>query len=224
MSKTLSAAFLLRFAAVVLAAGLLFCAGRALSGTPVPEAGPYRELSPRLPVDSNKIEVVEFFFYGCGHCYSIEPAIEQWLARKPNDVEFKRIPAIPNEVWGAAARVFYTLDAMGLQAKLHKPLFDAIQKSRLRVTNVEALDDWLSRQGVDVARYHATENSFSVEGRFKRAAQLFDESGAEGVPSIVVNGRYLVELTPSGGAEQMLSTVDALTDRIRKEKAASPKK
>lgn len=234
MSKTLSTAFVLRLlAGLVLIAGIVFCASRdagASAGgtTDAAEHGPYTELSPPLGTDNaNKIEVMEFFWYGCPHCYSLEPAINAWLAKLPKDVEFKRVPAAPNEVWRAAARAYYALEAMGLQPKMHKALFDAVQNDRLRLTNTQQLDDWLSRQNIDVAKFHAAENSFSVEGRLKRSAQLFDQSGSDGVPAMVIDGRYLVEMSQNQTPERMMQTVDALIEKARKlraEKAAAAKK
>ena len=196
MSKTITAAFLLRSAGWVLIAALALYAGRgALAATPT---AAYTELNKPWTVDpGGKIEVVEFFWYGCPHCYSLEPTVQSWLGALPKDVEFRRIPAPPNESWKAAARTYYALDALGVLTRLHKPLFDAVQLDHLRLTNTQQVDDWLTRQNVDVARFHAAENSFSVETKLKRAAQLFDQSEAGGVPAMVVNGRYLVELSKS---------------------------
>ena len=169
-----------------------------------------------------KIEVLEFFWYGCPHCYALEPQIQEWLGKLPADVEFKRIPAPSNEVWKVAARSFYALEALGLQPKLHKAFFDAVQVERLRPTNTQQLDDWLSRQGVDVARFHAAENSFTVESKLKRAGQLFDQSQATGVPTIVVDGRYVIEMAKAQTPEKMMAAVDVAIDLARKNRAAKP--
>ena len=171
----------------------------------------------------SKIEVVEFFWYGCPHCYALEPFIQAWLTKLPADVEFKRIPAPSNEVWKVAARTFYALEAMGLQPKLHKPLFDAVQLEHLRLTNTQQLDDWLSRQGVDVARFHAAENSFSVESKLKRAGQLFDQSQSDGVPTLMVGGRYVVSMSKVRTPEKMMETLNMLIEQVRANKAATAK-
>ena len=171
----------------------------------------------------NKIEVVEFFWYGCPHCYALEPQVQEWSAKLPADVEFKRIPAPANEVWKVAARIFYALDALGLQQKLHKPFFDAVQTERLRPTNTQQLDDWLSRQGVDVARFHAAESSFAVESKLKRAGQLFDQSQSSGVPTIVVDGRYVIEMAKAQTPERMMAAVNSAIEVARKNRAAAKK-
>jgi thiol:disulfide interchange protein DsbA len=110
-------------------------------------------LDPPLPTDAKgKIEVVEFFWYECPHCYALEPALEAWVKTLPSDVEFRRVPATFNDRWNISARVFYALEAMGLLDKLHRPLLDAIHKDRLRITDEAQLSAWLQGKGVDVAQ------------------------------------------------------------------------
>lgn len=209
--------FLSRLAAALLAAAL---AGAALAQQP------YTELKPPLPTDAQgKIEVLEFFWYECPHCYELEPVLEKWIARLPKDVEFRRVPATFNERWNISARVFYTLEAMGLLQKLHKPLFDAIHKDRLRVTDERQLTDWLQRQGVDIAKFQAAYRSFAVDSKLKRTQQLVAASKIDGVPALLIDGRYLVA---AGGAvgthERMTQVADALIEQSRKSLAAAGKK
>jgi thiol:disulfide interchange protein DsbA len=182
------------------------------------------ELNPPLPIDAkDRIEVVEFFWYECPHCYSLEPYLEAWIKRLPKDVEFRRVPATFNERWNLSARVFYALDAMGLIDKLHRPLMDAIHKNRLRITDEAQLTDWLQRQGVDVAKFSATLKSFAVEGRLKRAQGLVAGSKIDGVPALMINGRYVVGAGTGGTEERMLAIADSLIERARKElPAAAP--
>src|SRR5436190_10181423 len=125
----------------------------------------YTQLKPTLPVetDGKKIEVVEFFWYGCIHCYNLEPALESWLKKLPPDVQFRRVPAVFNPRWGHDAAIFYTFEAMGLLDKLHRPLFDAIHRSGLRTDNPQALEQWLQKQGVDVKKFNETMKSFAVQ-------------------------------------------------------------
>jgi thiol:disulfide interchange protein DsbA len=210
-----------------LAAGL-FALGLAVATAPAALAQqPYTVINPPIPTDSpsGKIEVVEFFWYECPHCYELEPVLEKWVAKLPEDVEFRRVPATFNERWNISARVFYALEAMGLLAKLHKPLFDAIHKDRLKVTDERQLNDWLQRQGVDAAKFQATYKSFAVESRLKRTQQLVGASKIDGVPALMVNGRYLVA---AGGAvgthERMVAIADSLIAESRKSLAAAGKK
>ena len=176
---------------------------------------PYTELAQPLATESgDRIEVVEFFWYGCPHCYAFEPFVNEWIKRLPADVSFRRVPAMFNRNWAEAGRVYYTLEAMNLLDRLHQPLFDAIHQDRLRITQENQLRDWLTRQKVDVDKYFATATSFSVESKLKRAAVLTEASRIQGVPAMMVNGRYLVS-AEVGSQEKMLQIVDALIERSR---------
>ena len=184
---------------------------------------PYIELTQPLPTDSgDKIEVIEFFWYGCSHCYAFEPYIEGWLKRLSKDVEFRRVPAMFNKQWAEAGRVYYTLEAMGLLDRLHRPLFDAIHQQHLRITNEDQLRDWLKRQKVDVDKYFATAQSFSVESKLKRAAVMTEASKITGVPALLVNGRYLVS-AEVGSQDTMLQIADSLIQRSRTGKTTATK-
>jgi protein dithiol oxidoreductase (disulfide-forming) len=172
------------------------------------------ELKPPIPVESGgKIEVIEFFWYGCIHCYNLEPQIETWLKKLPKDVEFRRVPAVFNERWGLDASIFYSMEAMGLLEKLHRPLFDAIHKERLRTDNEQALSEWLTKHGVDAKKFIETMQSFGVRSKARRAIQLTVAYKIDGTPAIAVQGRYTLSAQPN-----MMQVVDSLVDRVRKEK------
>jgi thiol:disulfide interchange protein DsbA len=171
----------------------------------------FTELNPQLPVETQgKIEVLEFFWYGCIHCYNLEPRLETWLKKLPADVEFRRVPAIFNDRWAHDAVLFYTFDAMGLVDKLHRPFFDAIHRDRLRTDNLEALHAWLEKQGVDSKKFQATGKSFGVQAKTKRAIKLTSDYRIDGTPAMAVHGRYTV---PS--SDRMLGTVDRLVATVR---------
>lgn len=174
----------------------------------------FTELKPPVPVEgTDKIEVVEFFWYGCIHCYNLEPQVEAWLKKLPKDVEFRRVPAVFNERWGLDASIFYAMEALGLLDKLHRPLFDAIHKDRLRTDNQQAFSEWLTRQGVDAKKFVETVQSFGVRSKARRAAQLTVAYKIDGTPAMAVHGRYTI---PS--QTNLFQTVDRLVDRVRKEK------
>ncbi|TSA14938.1 MAG: thiol:disulfide interchange protein DsbA/DsbL [Betaproteobacteria bacterium] len=179
----------------------------------------YRELSPTLPTDApGKIEVVEFFWYGCPHCYNFEPIIGSWIKKLPKDVQFRRIPAMFNEEWAQGARAYYTLEAMGELDRLHKALFDAVHTGdRLKVANEAALTEWLVSKGVDKKKFAAAYHSFSVEGKLKRAAQLTQSYKIDGVPAMAVNGKYVVNTDNMKSFDQMLSVTNHLVEQVRKE-------
>src|SRR3954470_1382237 len=118
----------------------------------------YTELKQQQPAETNtgKTEVIEFFWYGCPHCYSLEPTLDTWLKKLALDTQFVRVPTIFNERWQLDATIYYTLDAMNLVQKLHRPLFDAIHRDGLRTDNQQALAEWLKKQGVDEKRFFDT--------------------------------------------------------------------
>lgn len=172
----------------------------------------YMELNPPLPVETpDKIEVLEFFWYGCIHCYNLEPKIDTWLKTLPKDVEFRRVPAVFNDRWALDASIFYTLEALGLLDKLHRPLFDAIHRARLRTDKWPELSAWLETQGVDAKQFEATVKSFGVQSKTKRAIRLTAAYKIDGTPAMAVQGRYTV---PS--SEVMLNTVNQLVAAVRK--------
>jgi len=178
------------------------------------QQGQYNEIRPPVPVEgTNKIEVIEFFWYGCIHCYNLEPALESWIKTLPKDVEFRRVPAVFNERWGLDASIYYAMEALGLVDKLHRPLFDAVHKNRLRTDNQQEFTEWLTRQGVDAKKFVETVKSFGVRSKTRRAVQLTVQHKVDGTPAMAVHGRYTIPAQPG-----VFKVVDDLVDRVRKEK------
>jgi thiol:disulfide interchange protein DsbA len=179
----------------------------------------YTELKPPLQAEADgKIEVVEFFWYGCIHCYNLEPMVEKWEKTLPKDVVFHRVPAVFNDRWAIDAAIFYTFEAMGLLDKLHRPFFDAIHRDRLRSDNQQAVFDWLQRQGVDPKKFDATMKSFGVQSKTKRASQLTGAYKIDGTPAMAVNGRYTVSTEQGRTQDGLFETVNYLADVERKRK------
>ena len=185
-----------------------------------PTAGvEYLDLGAAQPTDSTgKIEVIEFFSYLCPHCYRFEPVLKPWVKKLPKDTQFRRVPAMFSDDYAQAARAYYALEAIGEAERLHTALFDAVHTdSRLRVGNEAALTEWLGKQGVDTKKFATAYRSFSVEGKLKRAAQLTQAYKIEGVPSMAVNGKYVVITDNMKSQEQLLGVSDYLVERARKE-------
>ncbi|HSN21977.1 MAG TPA: thiol:disulfide interchange protein DsbA/DsbL [Usitatibacter sp.] len=181
-------------------------------------AADYALVSPPQPTESNgKIEVVEFFWYGCPHCYHLEPLVNEWLKKKPDDVVFKRVPAYPSESWGELARLFYTVEAMGLLPQLHEKIFDAIHKDHVNLANKKVRDQWLSQHGVDPAKYAQMEKSFTVATDVQRAKQMTVNYKVDSVPRLVVNGKYYTSGELAGSPERIFAVVDELVAKVRAE-------
>ncbi|AFJ59637.1 MAG: thiol:disulfide interchange protein [Pseudomonadales bacterium RIFCSPLOWO2_12_60_38] len=183
------------------------------------EAGKtYVELSNPVPVAvPGKIEVVELFWYGCPHCYAFEPTINPWAEKLPKDVNFRRIPAMFGGPWDAHGQLFLTLEAMGVEHKVHNAVFEAIQKQGKRLTKPDEMADFVATQGVDKDKFLATFNSFAIQGQIKQAKELAQKYGVQGVPTLIVNGKYRFDLGSTGGPEATLNVADQL---IAKERAA----
>jgi thiol:disulfide interchange protein DsbA len=181
----------------------------------------YSTLQSALPVENPaKVEVAEFFWYGCIHCYNLEPVLEGWLPKLPPDAYFRRIPAVFNERWALDAAHYYTFESLGLLGKLHKPFFDAIHKDHLKTDSAEALNQWLGRNGVDPKKFEAAAKSFGVQSKVKRAAQLTSASRIDGTPALMVQGRYTISAEQGRSREGMLANAERLIPVARKTLAA----
>ena len=173
----------------------------------------YTELKPAQPTESaaGKIEVLEFFWYGCPHCYSLEPAIEAWTKKLPADVQFRRVPAVFNERWAHDAAIFYTFEALGVLDKLHRPFFDAIHRDRLRTDDQQALSRVAAeerRRQQSLLRHRS--NPSACRPRVRRATQLTVAYRIDGTPAMAVQGRYTVSAEQGRSHQGMIDTVDYL--------------
>ncbi len=180
-----------------------------------------------IPSDNpNKIEVTEVFWYGCIHCYHMDPLLNAWVKKLPADVVFKRMPGLPQPAWAPMAKAFYAMDDLKLSDKLHTALFDAIHKEKvLDPTNEVAAIDWMTKKsGLDKSKVDAAFKSFSMNNKLNQAAQYFRATGATGVPSFIINGQFITSSTMAGGNEQALKTVDYIVGNIRADKTNSAKK
>jgi protein dithiol oxidoreductase (disulfide-forming) len=204
-----------------LAAGGLLLAGGGLAraqGGPV-EGTHYVRLSqpaPSSPAAGKKIEVVEFFWYGCPHCNALEPALEAWIARLPADVDFKRVPAGFTAQYQIAQKVFYALEEMGQLEAMHKRIFAAIHVQGQRLVSEKAYADFLVANGVDGEKFNAALRGFSVNTKVSRARQLSDAYKIDGVPALGVQGRFYTSGSLAGGPDRMLAVTNFLIERVRK--------
>jgi protein dithiol oxidoreductase (disulfide-forming) len=189
-----------------------------------PQSGfEYMQTQQVIPTENPaKIEVVELFWYGCPHCYQLEPRLVAWVKKLPVDVVFRRVPGIARPDWTAGGRAFYAMEALGVAEKLHAPLFDAIHKQHsVKPNDDAALIDWITKQsGLDRKKVEEAYNSFSVNTKVMRATQLFRASGATGVPALIIDGKYLTSSSLAGGNEEALKVADYLIEKARKEKGS----
>lgn len=182
----------------------------------------YAPLQMPQPVETGKkIEVREFFYYGCPHCYNAEPALHEWLKHKPKDAEFVRTPGIFQDAWLPMTKTYYTLEALGLLDKLHTPFFDAIHKQNQRnlLSDENAIFDWMAAHGVERQKFIDTYRSFSTQGKANHAKEMTSMYGIDGVPAFVVDGKYVTTAGMTGSYQALFTTIDYLVEKARRERA-----
>ncbi|OOZ36150.1 thiol:disulfide interchange protein DsbA/DsbL [Solemya velesiana gill symbiont] len=177
----------------------------------------YFEVIPAQPgAEEGKVLVLEFFWYGCSHCYNLEPHLINWLRNKPENVEFVPIPAMFSRANVILhAKTFYALKLMGVAEQMHVKIFHAMHDEKRRLDTQDAMEDFLEENKVDVEAYRKAMKSFAVQTQARRAAILAQRFNVQGVPTLVVDGKY----TTSGlHGDVMMQVTDYLIDRVEKEK------
>jgi thiol:disulfide interchange protein DsbA len=192
-----------------------------------PQAGTdFNQTTQAIPTDNPaKIEVIELFWYGCSHCYAMEPVLSAWVKKLPPDVYFKRVPGLPRPDWAPMAKAYYAMETLGITEKLHSKLFEAIHKQKtLKPTDERAAIDWITKEsGLDRKKIEEAFNSFSSNTKLNRAAQIFRTSGATGVPSLIIDGKTITSSSMAGSNEEALKVADYLINQARAEKEAGKK-
>lgn len=190
------------FALAGVAAGLVAPAARAQGG-PV-EGTHYARVTPPLPGTPGKIEVIEFFFYRCPHCFAFDPLLEAWVHRLPADVSFRRVPVGVQAVLKLHQRMYYALEAMGaLTPAVHGGIFNAIHRQGAEPDDEAAVVALVGKLGVDTAKFKAAFASFGVQSKLAQGQKLAELSGADSVPALVIGGRW--RTGPGMGANPSLS-------------------
>jgi thiol:disulfide interchange protein DsbA len=179
----------------------------------------FTELNPAQPTHTgDKIEVLEFFFYGCSHCFHLHPQISAWEKKMPKDVELQYVPVIFRESWEAMARTYYALESIGQQRRLHDDLFNAWNVSNMVLSEEGETTNFIAQHGVDRAKFSAAYNSFSVNSKVSRANQMVRDYAIRGTPTLIVDGKYVITgLTPE-------VTIQVLNDVIAKARKERGKK
>jgi thiol:disulfide interchange protein DsbA len=201
-------------------------AGTAVTGwltTAEAQGGPiegthYVRLSQPVPAGpAGKIEVIEFFWYGCPHCNAFEPALENWARQLPADVTFHRVPvAFSKEPFEAHQRIFYALDSLGLVEAMHRKVFYAIHNDRIRLDKPAEISTFMARNGVDAVKLMEAYDSFAVQAKARQATQQAAAYKIDGVPAIGIQGRYFTSGALAGTNEQALAVTDFLIQRVRR--------
>ncbi len=202
---------------VVALATTLAIAGAAAQG--VEEGKQYVRLRNPQPVETgNKIEVIEFFSYGCPHCAHLEPELQPWLKSIPPDVAFRRVPVLFNSSWVTLAKIYYTLEALGDEARLSPLVFKAIHEQNINLSNDKAFLDWVAKQGVDRKKAEDMLNSFAINGKVNKAKSQAAAYRIESVPTVVVDGKYVTAPDKAGSHAAIPGVINALVAKARAER------
>jgi thiol:disulfide interchange protein DsbA len=175
----------------------------------------YRTLPVAQPTSAppDKVEVAEVFWYGCPHCYTLEPHIQAWKAEMPADAQFVRMPASLNRGWQIHARVFYTAEALGVLDEVHEELFREIHGKGNPLNTEESLVDFFGRYGISEEQFMETFNSFAVQTRLRQSDSLVRRYRITGVPAVVVNGKYVTGADMAGGETRLFEVVNFLVEK-----------
>ena len=175
----------------------------------------YKLLNPAQPTGSNKIEVLEFFFYGCSHCFYLHPQLNAWEKTMPKDVELTYVPTIFRDSWEPMARTYYTLESMGQLHPLHDALYQAWNVHNVDLSDEARILDFVAPRGVDRAKFSAAYNSFSMQSKVTRAKQMIRSYGITGTPTLIVGGKYLITGLQPAETIRVLNEVIAMARKER---------
>ena len=173
-----------------------------------------KPVAPDAP--AGKVDVIEFFWYSCPHCHAFEPTLDAWVKAAPKDLSIRRVPVAFNASFVPQQKLYYTLEGMGKLDALHAKVFRAVHVEKAKLAKDDEILAWVTQQGVDVAKFKEVYGSFSVANQVRRASQLQDAYGVEGVPSMGVAGKYYTDGTMAGSMQTVLQVVEYLAATARK--------
>jgi thiol:disulfide interchange protein DsbA len=183
----------------------------------------YTRVKPQPVETGGKIEVREFFWYGCPHCYSLEPFLEKWLKTLPKNAQFVRTPAVFNERWAVHARAYYSFEALGSTAKMHPALFYAINVEKRPLNDADSLAAFVAEKGGNRQAFLDAYNSFGMQANLGRATQSAQAYNLESVPTLIVDGKFMTNANIAGGYDKVPKVLDFLIKKAAAERSA-PKK
>jgi thiol:disulfide interchange protein DsbA len=200
---------------------LVFSANQlVLAQTPikVEEGFDYRVLPIAQPIDAKgKVEVIEFFWYGCPHCYEFEPELKGWIKRQNKDVVFKKVPIAFREELMPHSQLFYALETLGKGDTLNDKVMFAMHRENKRLLNENEIADWVAAQGVDRNAFLAAYRSFAVLSKARAANQLGNAYRIDGVPTVAVQGKYITSPSIAGSRAKAVNIMDFLVNKVRKD-------
>jgi thiol:disulfide interchange protein DsbA len=189
---------------------------------PAFEGHDFVRVNPPQPVATGKkIEVLEFFWYRCPHCFQLEPGLHAWLKKLPKDAQVRRVPAVFRPDWLPAAKLYYTLEQMGEIERLNSKVFDAYNIGKINLDDPAVLGPWIAKQGVDRAKFEAIYNSFSTQSKAMQGGRLATSYGISGVPTLIIDGKYLTSQSMTLTEPRLFEVLDQLIVKARAERGAA---
>ena len=190
----------------------------SLSWAEYDEGVEYELLTKAQPAPTDgTVEVIEFFSYGCPHCYRFEPYVDSWLAKKSDNIKFVQVPAIFNKNWEALATLYYASEVLGIQDKMHPAIFEAMHGNGKKIRSFDDLKGLFAQHGVSAEKLDQALNSFTVAAKTRRAKTMTQSYGIKSVPNVVVQGKYMTNGTLAESHANVFKVVDYLAVEIEKE-------
>lgn len=215
-SKRLS---LPKFLAAVLMSSLLIACNQETSAQQTLSESNYSVIAnPLTTTSGDKVEVMELFWFGCGHCFALEPKVKDWLKNKPANASFKKVPAIFSARWEFHAKAYYTMEALGVLADAEDAFFNRIHVARKPINDLSALVGFLADFDIEEKQVVDAFNSFAVDSNIRNAKLITQKSTARGVPAIIVDGKYLTGAQLAGGTDRIFPVVNQLVDKAAGER------
>ncbi len=206
---------------LVLVTGLLF-ASPAIAQQAFSEGVDYLRIDPAVKTSHpDKVVVTEIFWYGCPHCFRFEPFVEKWVETIPDGVVFEQTPSVLNPPWVIHARTYYALQMMGIQDQLHAKLFEAIHVKRMRLNSLDTIAEFVAAQGFDEKEFRKQYASFQVDTLVRKGNQIENRYGHRGVPTVVVNGKYMTSGSLAGNFDRLIKIINFLVVKESNALAAS---
>lgn len=171
--------------------------------------------TPQPTQNSDLIEVIEFFWFGCPHCNTLHPHVKTWLQNKPSDVDFRYVPAIFRNNWVPGAKIFYSIETLGVMETLHDKIYDAIHSDKINLNDESVLFNWIEKQGVDKENFVNVYNSFTTQNQIARSNQMMRQYQLAGVPAFVIDGKYLTTGRKGGTPQNTMRIVSEIIDMVR---------
>jgi thiol:disulfide interchange protein DsbA len=207
--------------ALAFAAAAVFSLSALAAGPEAFEGHDYTNVKNPQPVATgNKVEVLEFFWYRCPHCFQLEPGLNKWLKTLPKDAQVRRMPAVFRDDWMPGAKLYYTLEQMDLLGKLHHKVFDAYHLENINLNDPAVLGGWIAKQGVDRKKFEGIYNSFSTQSKVTQGGRLATTYAITGVPAFIIDGKYTTSVGTTGSEARLFEVLDQLIAKARAERGS----